>query len=332
MTSTFPHRSFARRGSVAALALAVLASTLSLSSMVASATALEPGTTCATPITSAPTAPATVSAATTPDYQRTLVVGTGPNAGCELYLLTSDQPPAYACSGVCATTIWPALLTKGAPIAGTGVNPTLLGTVTRTDIVANTSVQQVTYAGSPVYQFFLNKAPGETHGANLFDPATTPAGVWYLLSPGRGLPDPGVALLSPETLTVTIKGISHSASVLTAFEDQGLVPATPTAPAGLPFPVYTFSADSDHQSACLGQCAVVWPPVLTTQRAQAINGADPNLVGIIVRPDGSHQVTYAGHPLYLFRNDAVFPGTPVVAKGQGLGGGFGGTFSLIPPQ
>jgi predicted lipoprotein with Yx(FWY)xxD motif len=206
------------------------------------------------------------------------------------------------------------------------VNPTLLGTVTRTDIVANTAVQQVTYAGAPVYQFFLNKAPGETHGANLFDPATTPAGVWYLLSPGRGLPDPGMASLSPETLTVTISGTSTSASVLTALEDQGLVPG------GLRFPVYTFSADSGHSSACLGACAVVWPPVLTTKRAQAINGADPNLVGIIVRPDGSHQVTYAGHPLYLFRNDAVFPGAPVVAKGQGLGGGFGGTFSLIPPQ
>jgi predicted lipoprotein with Yx(FWY)xxD motif len=143
---------------------------------------------------------------------------------------------------------------------------------------------------------------------------------------GRGLPDPGVASLSSETLTVTISGTSKSASVLTALEDQGLVPG------GLRFPVYTFSADSDHHSACMGVCAVVWPPVLTMQRARATPGADPKLVGIIVRPDGSHQVTYAGHPLYLFRNDAVFPGTPVVAKGQGLGGGFGGTFSLIPPQ
>src|SRR5215471_2054298 len=57
MTSIIPHRSFARRGSVAALALAVLASTLPLLTLAASATALEPGTTCATPITSAPTGP-----------------------------------------------------------------------------------------------------------------------------------------------------------------------------------------------------------------------------------------------------------------------------------
>ena len=33
----------------------------------------------------------------------------------------------------CDSDLWPALLTKGAPIAGPGVNPRLLGTVTRTD-------------------------------------------------------------------------------------------------------------------------------------------------------------------------------------------------------
>jgi predicted lipoprotein with Yx(FWY)xxD motif len=201
------------------------------------------------------------------------------------------------------------------------VNPTLLGTVTRTDILANTSVQQVTYGGSPVYQFFLNHAPGETHGANLFDPFTTPPGVWYLLSPGRGLADAGAATLSHEMVSVTSTGMS--ADVLAALQDQGL--------GGQLFPVYTFSADSDHQSACLGRCAVIWPPVLTTQRADAINGPSSTLVGIIVRSDGSHQVTYAGHPLYLFIRDAALPGTPGVAHGSGITA-FGGTFNLIPAQ
>jgi hypothetical protein len=165
MTSIFPHRSYGRRGCVVALALVVLASIVSLKAMPASASPIDLGTTCATPVTSAPTEPATVSAASTPGYERTLVVGAGPNAGCALYLPTSDRPgvnpPSYACTGSgagsCPTTIWPALLTSGAPIAGTGVNPTQLGTVTRTDILANTSVQQVTYGGMPVYQFFLNK-------------------------------------------------------------------------------------------------------------------------------------------------------------------------------
>jgi predicted lipoprotein with Yx(FWY)xxD motif len=50
---------------------------------------------------------------------------------------------------------------------------------------------------------------------------------------------------------------------------------------------------------------------------------------VIVRPDGSHQVTFAGHPLYLFIKDAAAQGTPGVANGSGVKA-FGGTFNLIP--
>ena len=46
---------------------------------------------CSDDVTSAPTGPATVSAASTTSYGRVLVVGSGPYAGCSLYLLTSDQ-------------------------------------------------------------------------------------------------------------------------------------------------------------------------------------------------------------------------------------------------
>ena len=46
---------------------------------------------CSDSVTSAPTGPATVSAAWTPDYGRVLVIGSGPYQGCSLYLLTSDQ-------------------------------------------------------------------------------------------------------------------------------------------------------------------------------------------------------------------------------------------------
>jgi predicted lipoprotein with Yx(FWY)xxD motif len=245
-------------------------------------------------------------------------------------MLTSDlpnaTPPHFACSnndpGNCPTVIWPALLTNGAPVAGPGVNPTELGTVTRTDILPGTPVQQVTYNGFPVYQFFLNKVPGDTHGANLFDPFTNLQGVWYLLSPGRGLPDPGTASLAPET--VTLLPARTSASVLAALEDQGL--------GGQLFPVYTFSADSDHNSACQGMCAVVWPPVLTDGHAQATAPFKTNQAGIIVRPDGTHQVTFNGHPLYLFGKDAGLAGTPApvgVANGSGVNA-FGGTFNLVP--
>jgi predicted lipoprotein with Yx(FWY)xxD motif len=52
-------------------------------------------------------------------------------------------------------------------------------------------------------------------------------------------------------------------------------------------------------------------------------------VGVIVRPDGSHQVTFDRHPLYLFIKDAATQGTPGVANGSGVSA-FGGTFNLIP--
>ena len=88
-------------------------------------------------------------------------------------MLTSDQLHAltgarYACSDnpntmdePCGTELWPALLTNGAPIAGPGVNPRLLGTVTRTDLPGLETVQEVTYTGWPLYRSSGTKRPGK---------------------------------------------------------------------------------------------------------------------------------------------------------------------------
>src|SRR5262249_34985833 len=140
---------------------------------------------CSDDVTAAPTGPATVSVARTTSFGKVLGVGSGPYAGCSLYLLTSDQRHALNAAPVacthnsnagktpCDTALWPALLTSGAPIAGPGVNPRLLGTVTRTDfdfLTGGSSVKQVTYDGYPLYRFFRDPAPGDTQGANLNDP------------------------------------------------------------------------------------------------------------------------------------------------------------------
>src|SRR5579862_1322381 len=134
---------------------------------------------CSDSVMSAPAGAVTVSAAWTPGYGRVLVIGSGAYQGCSLYLLTSDELHAltgapYACSDnpnvknkPCDSVLWPALLTDGGPIAGPGVNPRLLGTVTRTDLPGLPSVQQVTYAGQPLYRFFRDVNPGDTVGANL---------------------------------------------------------------------------------------------------------------------------------------------------------------------
>jgi Secreted repeat of unknown function len=199
-------RPVAGRAAAAALTLGVVAVAL----MFSSSASAQGSPACSEDVTGAPTGPATVSAATTTSYGRVLVVGSGDYAGCSLYLLTSDQLHAlggapFACSDnanalktPCDSDLWPALLTNGAPIAGPGVNPRLLGTVTRTDfdfLTGGASVKQVTYAGYPLYRFFLDQAAGDTQGANLDDPVTSPPGVWYLVDPRRGTPATGQARL-----------------------------------------------------------------------------------------------------------------------------------------
>ena len=307
---------------------------------------------CSDPVTSAPTGPATVSASSTPDFGRVLVVGSGAYQGCSLYLLTSDQLHAltgapYACSDnpnvknkPCDTILWPALLTEGAPIAGPGVNPRLLGTVTRTDLPGLGAVQQVTYAGQPLYRFFRDEVPGETEGANLNDPVVTPAGIWYLLNPWGGTPATGQAELQLETAPLGGTGPEETVVAARMNNDYGPFP-------NQPFPVYTLSRDhgswwgdlrSHHggrESACQGTCAVSWPPVLTSGWPQAGPGVDQRAIGVILTRDGNLQVTYHGRPLYLFNQDAYFGGASPVGT-QGIYGAGAltpsGVFNTIPPS
>jgi predicted lipoprotein with Yx(FWY)xxD motif len=82
------------------------------------------------------------------------------------------------------------------------------------------------------------------------------------------------------------------------------------------FPAYTLtgdrsharSHDTEHDNSCQGPCAVYWPPLLTTGRPEAGPGIDTPALGTITRPDGTHQVTYHGRPLYLFNGDAYIAG------------------------
>ena len=334
-----------RRSLLAGSALAVMLTLglVAVAPQFSSPASAKSAPSCADPVTSAPTGPATVAAALTP-FGRVLVVGSGGYAGCSLYLLTSDQLHAltgapFACSDntnptgkPCDTVLWPALLTNGAPIAGPGVNPALLGTVTRTDLPGLHRVRQVTYAGLPLYRFFRDEPPGdraETEGANLFDPVTSPTGIWYLVQPRRGLPAPGQAQLRLETAPVGgATGPDKTVLAATMNDDFSLLPQAP-------FPVYTLSTDRRHTSACQGRCALNWPPVLTSGRPEAGPGVDQHALGIIVRPDGTRQVTYHGRPLYLYIGDAYIPGIPGVSGPASINGAGKhtpwGVFNTIPP-
>jgi predicted lipoprotein with Yx(FWY)xxD motif len=72
--------------------------------------------------------------------------------------------------------------------------------------------------------------------------------------------------------------------------------------------LYLFEKDSSGKSMCDGACAAYWPPVLSSGKPIAADGAKDTLIGTIRRADGSIQVTYAGHPLYTYAGDQQ-PGT-----------------------
>jgi predicted lipoprotein with Yx(FWY)xxD motif len=97
--------------------------------------------------------------------------------------------------------------------------------------------------------------------------------------------------------------------------------------------LYAFSDDGDGTPTCEGACAKAWPPLLDeTGEPQPSNGTAAARLGTVERPDGTTQVTYAGHPLYTFAGDkqpgeangdreSAFGGTWTALKGNGTPAG-----------
>jgi predicted lipoprotein with Yx(FWY)xxD motif len=106
--------------------------------------------------------------------------------------------------------------------------------------------------------------------------------------------------------------------------------------------IYLFEKDMGSKSPCSGACAFDWPPVTTTGKPTAGDGLTASMVGTTTRSDGTRQVTYNGHPLYLYVGDqkagdtngqavdafgarwyALSPaGDRLTATGSGSGGGY----------
>jgi predicted lipoprotein with Yx(FWY)xxD motif len=89
---------------------------------------------------------------------------------------------------------------------------------------------------------------------------------------------------------------------------------------------YLFEKDKNRRSACYGQCATYWPPLLTHGKPVARAGAKQSLLGTTRRANGSQQVTYGGHPLNRFALDSE----PGQTKGEGLQD-FGGSWDVVSP-
>ncbi len=93
--------------------------------------------------------------------------------GRAVYLFENDTQNGgtSTCTGGCAQK-WPPVTVSGAPVAGAGVDGSLLGTITLSD-----NSTQVTYNGWPLYYYAGDSAPSDTNGQGLNN-------VWYLVTAG----------------------------------------------------------------------------------------------------------------------------------------------------
>ncbi len=204
-------------------------------------------------------------------------------AGRTLYRFDGDtaQPPVSSCDGGCAQS-WPPVLVEGSAPRVKGVDPALLGTVTRTD-----GKKQLTVAGWPQYTFKDDGKPGEAKGV------TVPKWFATAVDGKKAQRNKAIALTSATVADLGVVATDSDGMTLYRFDDDSADPPT---------------------SNCSGQCAQQWPPALVDEGFQ-VQGVDAALVGTIER-DGRKQLTIAGWPQYLFAGDEVCG----EANGQGVGG------------
>ncbi|MGZ4357909.1 MAG: COG4315 family predicted lipoprotein [Gaiellaceae bacterium] len=118
-------------------------------------------------------------------------------------------------------------------------------------------------------------------------------------------------------LTLTLAGLAAvlSLGLSSAWASSGAATAAPRIAAassslgrilvdGRGHTLYLFAKDKGGKSACAGQCAGFWPPLIASAKPVAAAGAKTSLLGTTKRPDGRLQVTYNHHPLYTFVKDA----------------------------
>lgn len=199
--------------------------------------------------------------------------------GMTLYMFTKDTKDTSNCYDQCEVA-WPPLLTDGAPKATKGVDAALLSTTKRKD-----GTTQVTYAGMPLYYWYLDEKAGDVRGQDV-------GKVWYVVMPD--------GKINKQVLAHVQMAKSPLGDILVGSNGRTL---------------YMFTKDTKNTSTCYDQCATNWPPLLTDLAPKAEKGVKANLLGTTKRTDGKMQVTYAGLPLYYWAKDKA----PGDMTGQNVG-------------
>jgi predicted lipoprotein with Yx(FWY)xxD motif len=186
-TSKRLHHLPGRKVLLSALALGAAATVAACSSSSSSGSAASPSTAASSPATSPATSPASASAsapASASSTAATVSVKSVPGVGAvlvngqgrTLYMLTSEKGGKITCTAANGCTgVWPetTLATGTTATAGSGVQPSLLGTVK--DASGNL---EVTYNHWPLYTFSGDSGVGVAHGEGI----TSFGGTWYVLN------------------------------------------------------------------------------------------------------------------------------------------------------
>ena len=202
--------------------------------------------------------------------------------GVTLYAYSEDTANTSNCDAACQQ-VWMPIHVIGAPVAGTGVTASLLGTAQQ----ANGSTL-LTYNQMPVYFFTGDKIAGTINGQG-FDNA------WFAISTEGNIVG--------ETTEVTINVATNPTLGNYLVDGKGQA-------------LYIFTNDTPYTSNCNTACMSIWPPVLSQGKPNLGPGVDPSLIGTITLPDDRLMVTYNGMPLYYFSGD----GSPSQILGQGFKG------------
>ena len=90
--------------------------------------------------------------------------------------------------------------------------------------------------------------------------------------------------------------------------------------------LYEFTKDRPHGDSCvkISGCSEIWPALTSTGKPTAGAGVRASLLSTITLRGGAHQVTYAGHALYLYSADSGPGETSYVGEKA-----FGGTWYAI---
>lgn len=230
------------------------------------------------------------------------------SAGLTLYRFDKDtaKPPKSNCEGDCAK-VWPVVAAGGAT-AAPGVDPSLIGEVTRAD-----GSKQLTIDGWPMYRYAKDTKAGDVNGQGV-------GGTWYAsapdgkkAAPGAGGGDAGGEDAGGEAADLAGLSVRNDPKLGEVVVDKN----------GMT--VYRFMKDSawPMKTACTGECLEKWPVVAPVDKNDTKGILKKGYV-TFDRPDGIKQQTIDCWPLYTFAGDKK----PGDTNGQGVGG----TWYAISPE